>query len=199
MITSSDDISKSGLQKDLMKYLVLDPELVVSQSGMDRQLHHPVRSEANPIMVGDEPWEKGMIECNGRPVLFDEDRGLFRMWYVAAWLEPAAPAGCRYLTCYATSRDGIQWQKPHLGQREWVGHRDTNIIRCGREWMRRPNVIDDVNSETDPARRFKMTYVDYPHGVDNGVAIVPAVSPDGLVWRAVYGVQRGRRVLLPHG
>ena len=169
-------------EKDLMKYLLLDPELVVSQTGVDRQLHHPVRSEANPIMLGDEPWEKGMIECIGRPVLFDEDSGLFRMWYVAAWLEPGAPAGCRYLTCYATSHDGIQWEKPHLGQREWEGHGDANIIHCGREWMRRPNVIDD-GSETDPARRFKMTYVDYPQGVDNGVAIVPATSPDGLVWR----------------
>jgi len=83
-----------------------------------------------------------------------------------------------YRVCYATSTDGIHWIRPDLGLVEWQGSRHNNLLNGGQHWMRRPNVIIDTR-DTDPKRRFKMTYVDL---IDGKEALVKAFSPDGIHW-----------------
>ena len=176
------------------KRLFLDDEHIAEMRDLERVLHPPQRHPGNPLMVGAKPWEKWMIEATGRPVLFDEETGAFRMWYVAAWLEEGAPQGYRYLTCYAESVDGLYWEKPALGQFEYEGSTENNIIRCGREWMRRANVIKD-SFDADPQRRYKMIYVDFPEP-GKGVAFGKAFSADGLRWQGDGRPRWRRRGLL---
>ena len=39
--------------------------------------------------------------------------------------------GQDWVLCYATSRDGIHWEKPNLGQVEFEGSRDNNLLPPG--------------------------------------------------------------------
>lgn len=58
---------------------------------------------SDPVLVPTQGWELNSIMCTH--VIWDEEMGLFRMWYSAGeWFEPDAIG-------YATSKDGIQWNK----------------------------------------------------------------------------------------
>ena len=169
------------LKINTRKQLFVDAQLVHSRDNLTRVMHQPVPYKGNPILEGDRPWEKWSISLNGRPVLYDEDDRLFKMWYSATLSEPQAPRGLRYKVCYATSEDGIRWERPILNQVEWQGSRANNILRWGSNWMRRPNVIKDEH-DPDPDRRYKMIYADVIQPTENIACEAKAISRDGVVW-----------------
>jgi len=161
------------------KQFFIDDHLVESKQKVVRELHQPVRYEKNPVLIGDQAWESWIVEAHGRPVVFDPKTKQWMMYYVSWVPDKDAAYHQRYLAALATSVDGIVWKKPRLGQFEWNGSRDNNILNVGQQnWMRRPNVVYDEN-ESDPRRRFKMTFVDV---IDGKTAIVRAASPDGIQW-----------------
>ena len=137
------------------KQLFLDDWIVDSTHNVSRVLKEPQRWPGNPVIVGDEPWEKWTVYLNGRGVLYDDSERQFKMWYLAPTFDEAAPSGLRYKVCYAFSQDGVQWTKPDLGLVEWEDSRRNNILPWGQHWMRRPNVIRDPR-DPDPERRYKM-------------------------------------------
>jgi len=169
----------AGLEIGHRKQLFIDDYIVESTQGVNRRLHRLERHSGNPVLVGDRPWERWLVSPNGRAVLFDGETGEFKMWYMASHLEEGAPGGFRYKVGYAVSRDGHNWRKPNLGQVDWEGSRDNNLIPRGVNWMRRANVIKDLH-DPDPQRRFKMTYVDV---FDGEPAITKAYLADGIQWR----------------
>jgi hypothetical protein len=158
--------------------LFIDDFIVDSHSGLVKVMHQPDRYIGNPILVGNNSWEKWQIEVNGRPVLYDEETNEFKMYYGCNLTDASSPTRVRYKVCYAVSKDGIHWTRPNLGQVEWEGLRTNNMLQWGENWMRRPNVIKDVH-DSDPKRRFKMTYVDMIAGQP---AITKAYSQDGVNW-----------------
>src|SRR5262249_17393742 len=117
-----------------VKQLFLDDFVVGSVDGLSRKLHEPTRHPRNPLIVGDQPWERWVIGVNGRPVMYDDESHEFKMWYGSYLPEAASPTGIRYRVCYAVSKDGIHWDRPVLGQVEWPGTRGTNIIKGGNNW-----------------------------------------------------------------
>ncbi len=165
------------------KILFLDDSAIASKHKLIRQWHSPQRHCNNPILTGKMPWEKWLLEVNGRSVLFDQQAKLFKMWYGAPLMDRTAPAGTRFRVCYAVSRDGIRWMRPEVGQVDWQGSRKNNILKWGENWMRRPNVMLDDRA-ADPRRRFKMTYVDV---IDKRNALCQAFSPDGIHWQLNVG------------
>ncbi|MGH9160166.1 MAG: hypothetical protein ACRD2X_09295 [Vicinamibacteraceae bacterium] len=165
-----------------MRQIFVDDHVIASMRGLSRVFHSPRRHPDNPILVGDRPWENWVIEVNGRPIVYDEQTAELRVYYVAPQMDPSAPAGERFRTCLAISRNGLRWQRQNLGQVEWEGSRDNNILRPGENWMRRPNVILD-STDPDPMRRYKMTFVDWIGDKTEGkTAIVKAYSRDGIEW-----------------
>lgn len=61
------------------------------------------RKSPHPVLESSVPWEGVAVMCPD--VLWDEGAGLWKMWYSAgAQYEPNAVG-------YATSRDGLQWDK----------------------------------------------------------------------------------------
>ena len=169
----------AGVDIGHRKQLFIDDHAVESTEGVSRRLHRLERHPGNPVLVGDRPWERWLVSPNGRAVLFDRETGEFKMWYMASHMEEGAPGGFRYKVAYAVSQDGAHWTKPNLGQVDWEGSRDNNLIPRGVNWMRRANVIKDLR-DPDPQRRFKMTYVDV---FDGQPAITKAYSADGVRWR----------------
>ena len=58
--------------------------------------------------------------------------------------------GQDWVLCYATSRDGIHWEKPNLGQVAFEGSRGNNLLPSGTLVP----LFRDEN-ESDPAKRYK--------------------------------------------
>jgi predicted GH43/DUF377 family glycosyl hydrolase len=56
-----------------------------------------------PVLIPDAPWEKDNLMCPH--VIWDEEMGLFRMWYSGGGYYEPDDIG------YATSKDGIHWNK----------------------------------------------------------------------------------------
>ncbi len=169
----------AGGKDGAARHLFVDDFFIESMAGLTRATHQPQRHPGNPILTGSSPWEHWSVEVNGRPVLYDEERRKFRMWYGSPRVQDNAPQKIRYRVCYGESTDGVHWEKPILRQVEWEGSRENNLLRWGENWMRRPNVMRDDHDQ-DPSRRFKMTYADV---IGGRTAVAKAYSPDGIRWR----------------
>ena len=74
--------------------------------------------------------------------------------------------------CYATSRDGIAWDKPELGRVDYRGSRANNMVLRGPHGA---GVLKDAR-ETDPSRRYKM----FTSLGEQELAV--AFSADGIRW-----------------
>jgi hypothetical protein len=104
--------------------LFVDDALVQDMQGLVRSYHVFERYPGNPVMVADQPWEDSYVYLYGR-VMPDEGGSGYRMWY--SCLDFHDPAGGSRVL-YATSPDGLTWQKPELGIRTYNGSTDNNLF-----------------------------------------------------------------------
>lgn len=124
------------------------------------------RHAANPLVKNDQPWEGWRLELMGS-VIFDTSEKLFKMWYLAAPSEYWDD----YSTAYATSKDGIKWEKPLVGTLPSKNGKPHNIVSSSYL-----AVIKDA-ADPDPARRYKAVAFHPKLG-----GYVSFVSEDGLNW-----------------
>ncbi len=146
--------------------LFLDDYLVASKDNVVRRYHPFEKYTNNPIVVVDQPWEYTVVSC--ATVLPADDGKGSRMWY-DSWTRKGDPE--HGFSLYATSTDGVHWDKPKLGLNTWQknGSKDNNFVAAGGSIMHTPN-------DPDPARRYK--------AVSNGDYLFRS-SPDGLRWEAL--------------
>ena len=83
--------------------MFLDDLLIESLDGLEIVMQRPVKPDA-PVLEGTEPWEVGVASIIGNSLHYDEEDRLFKAWY-------DTPGG----VAYATSQDGLHWEKPSLG------------------------------------------------------------------------------------
>ncbi len=132
---------------DVGRQLLVD-DFLIEESTLKRSFHALEPYPQNPIVIPDKPWEfegkwrefqgpYAMPFSDG--VWFDPAENIFKMWYMG---------GLLHATCYATSRDGLTWDKPSL---DVVA--GTNIVHPGNRDS--ASVWLDLD-ETDPERRYKM-------------------------------------------
>jgi hypothetical protein len=127
---------------------------------------------ANPLIEVDKPWEGWRLELYGT-VLFDEEEQRYKMWYLAA---DSVDQGEEYYTCYATSADGITWEKPLVGSIKTADGQPSNIVAK----VHLASVYKDTE-EPDPTKRYKMlAHINIPKAEGGGVHVF--TSPDGLEW-----------------
>lgn len=107
--------------------------------------------------------------------IFDEEEGCFKMWYTAQPSRAKPDAGP--FLCYATSADGVHWDKPELDLVEYEGSRANNIVLRGVNWT---HCILKEDVECEPERRYKLLYWDRPKSGLQG--IYAAFSADGIHW-----------------
>lgn len=141
--------------------LFVDDYLIASKDNVVRRYHAFQKYTNNPIIVADQPWEHKVVNCT--TVLRAEDGQGFRMWYYC-WGRPEDSSH----SLYATSADGLRWEKPKLGMIPWKidGSTNNNFVGTGGSVMHTPN-------DPDPARRYKAAH--------SGKFFFSA-SPDGLRW-----------------
>ena len=129
------------------------------------------------------------------------DEGRYRMWYYAKSdnVDYGVPGhDSQQHVAYAESDDGLHWTRPNLGQAEFKGSRDNNIIALPGAKHYGACVIKE-DDEPDPRRRYKMIFNsrysgDTPIELDTsgmskrqlsaagGRRFRAAVSPDGINW-----------------
>jgi hypothetical protein len=120
-----------------------------------------------------------------------QDGGRFRMWYYALGLTGAVENEfTRSPLCYAESADGINWTRPNLGQVEWRGSRDNNLIALGDDPKATSSGVFVIRDDEDPRtdRRYKLVWY-------HGLVIRTAVSGDGLRWRVLPNNAYGDRTI----
>src|ERR1043165_5096718 len=86
---------------------------------------HPPRKSGEMTIKPEGPWEKGGIGPYSSALF---DGATYHLWYHAMdtvqW-DAGHTNGC---ICYATSKDGIRWERPELGLVEYAGSRKNNIV-----------------------------------------------------------------------
>jgi len=160
-----------------------------------RVFHQAEKYDRNPILGGDQPSHLWVVR--------DGQMGIFRMYYQANFPAvashdtdgrqeglptPKVPTkGRKYKTyiAYAESKDGIEWEKPHLNLLSWHSREPNNIV-IGR--LDTPDVetcspcILDVPEEDRRGYRYLMAYRAKGRGgmAINGIRLIG--SQDGIHW-----------------
>lgn len=158
--------------------LFADDSGVAASSGVIRTVH-PARTRTAPVLEPELPWEGSRVYVYGS-VYFDETAKRLSMWYLghpdldAQGREIRVPGfrkGKGDVVLFATSADGLHWDRPALGLHSFQGSTANNIVFD----LHSPSVLID-RREKDPAKRYKML------GSRTG-AYYAAVSADGLTWK----------------
>lgn len=140
-------------------HLFVDDAEVQDHPGFVRQVQQPARLQADPVLKPDRPWEGESVQAMGG-VLFDDCDGLFKMWYRALnsrHFGDAVEGHGNYL-CYATSADGVHWDKPELGLVPYEGSKANNIIwpTPGAGEMDPWGIVQEIDEHGQ--RRHRMGY-----------------------------------------
>ena len=170
------------------KQLFIDDYAIGRMSNVSQELNQPVKYAGNPIItppVPQPPDTEELIHLGGS-VMYDEAAGVFKMWYEAnnATRSHAAVA-------YATSADGMNWDKPCMNTvnyPEWV---EPDCSEGFNNLLMDETVIDYYaelvlcvfkdERETDSSRRYKMVHRRDDEGAGTG-SLWSSFSPDGLSW-----------------
>lgn len=178
--------SGSGAPIDVGRQLFVDDFLIESTS-LVRTFHQPEYFPGNPVLRPDRPWESAGTGPFAAPfsdgAWYDPRDRLFKTWYYAGY-----QGG---LTCYATSPDGIRWDKPDLDVEPAEPARTAHdspsniVLRHGRDsctvWL--------DPEPRDPGEQFKMALTEH-----DGGPLVFFRSADGLHWiRVATGARCGDR------
>jgi hypothetical protein len=170
---------------DVGRQLFVDDFLIESTTLM-RTHHRAEYHPASPVLVPDPPPKgtgrrpRAGVFSDG--VWFDPQDQLFKAWYHGGTISETP---LHYATCYATSKDGIRWEKPLLDVVP-----GTNIVLPDEDGLRRnSNTVWLDHFEQDPTRRFKMFRVvqqDYTNESGRKTHrnfIQHHVSADGIHWK----------------
>ncbi|MEX0642805.1 MAG: hypothetical protein WD468_08905 [Pirellulales bacterium] len=175
---------------DVGRQLLMD-DFLIEKTTLKRSFHEPEYYEGNPIIKPDQPWELTSFNYRNQPdfpgpvagmrgnspmampysdgVWFDPQDKLFKMWYFGG--EGPSPTKSLSTTCYATSTDGIHWEKPKLRAVRWLDVKETNIVHLGK---RDSATIWLDHGAKKAGERYKMWL---------GWALHK--SPDGIHWTRV--------------
>ncbi|HKI32020.1 MAG TPA: hypothetical protein VKA46_09130 [Gemmataceae bacterium] len=150
---------------DVGRQLLVD-DFLVEETTLQRTFHTPKEHADNPLVRPDKDWEKkgkgGMAMVFSDGVWYDPKDRLYKMWYLGGY-----GAG----TCYATSQDGLKWEKPELDVRK-----GTNIVQS--DTRDSCTVWFDLE-EKDPKRRYKLFR---SHGEAGRFGLSVYFSEDGVHW-----------------
>ncbi len=154
---------------DTGRQLFVDDVLVETMYGLARRYHYPVKYSGNPVLKAETKFEIPEPPLNrvtlpkGGGLWWDAKENVFKLWYEVGW--------CGVIH-YATSMDGITWERPALDPKT-----GSNKVSPPGHTVDSWSVVRDPHC-TDPQALYKL-YVQ-PGGQNTcGYA---SVSPDGIRW-----------------
>jgi len=171
------------------RYLVLDSRVIDKTNNVELTVGFARKDMNNPLFKEDKPWEPRFDNpyCS---IIYDDEEKIYKCWYSVfirsdghgdfpgEGLAPEKRAWVNWVegkrgfgVCYATSKDGIHWNKPELGVIDFNGSKQNNIVI---EYNHGVAVMKDLH-ETDPRKRYKAIHPE----VRNSMVWF---SPDGIHW-----------------
>lgn len=151
--------------------LLVDDYLIENMSGAELTLHRPTAREV--AITHKEPWEGA--GCAYYTVFQDGD--VYRMYYRGTGgPNPQTGKPRPQVTCYAESRDGINWTKPEFGVVEFEGSKKNNIVWQGYHSHNFTPFLD-TNPACKPDEKYKALGGDHPR-----YGLYAFKSPDGIHW-----------------
>lgn len=179
-------ITRLGNRRELF----VEDTLIEKLSGhATLQLHHPVPQWV--ALEHNAEWEgSGSVYHS---IFQDGDK--YRMYYAGGHLD-VTPDGVNASThgqclCYAESKDGIHWDKPHLGLHIFKGSKmnsQNNIVMVRQNVggatsePGEPAVFKDQNPDAPPEARYKAVVPANRLPADQRRGLLAFQSPDGLHW-----------------
>lgn len=169
------------------KLLMLDSRVIERIENARLVPGVPEKATENPLLPSDQPWENATNNYYPN-VTWDAGAKLWKMWYkdvladkeaISRMDPPGTVHDVGWYLLYATSKDGIKWEKPAMGLHAFDGSKENNIV--ARDC---PNVgvFKDAH-DIDPARRYKMVH-------DVGLGKPRArFSADGINWSPAQEVR----------
>ena len=182
-----ETVSKPGIEilTPGQKRLFLDDRGLSALRNLKIQLHRPAKYGA--VIRPDRPWEDQYLQIRTGPS-WHPDEKVWMLWYTGG--------------SYATSQDGVHWDKPILGLREHEDSTQNNLMlpvtryeftdASGREIASVKGdgtivlkVFYDAH-DPDPSRRYKG--IGYKGPIcclrsGRGPGFHPAISSDGRSWK----------------
>ena len=156
--------------------LLTDSHLIERLTGGARQQLHPPEPREVALRM-ERPWEGNAVNY----VTVFRDGNLYRMYYRGAdviYTREGYRDGHREVTCYAESKDGIEWTRPILGLFEFNGSKENNIVWDG---IGRHNFtpFKDANPAAGAEAKYKaLGYGETPAGK----GLFRFQSADGIHW-----------------
>jgi hypothetical protein len=167
---------------DVGRQLLVD-DFLVEKTDLVRRFHLPTKYEGNPILKPETELElnrsKNAIACpKSGGLWWNPELQQFQLWYEAGWINTI---------CYATSRDGLHWERPNLDVQPGTNRVLPADLRCD-SWT----VVLDYGAK-DPREKYKM-FMRRPGGQISGTSMV---SADGIHWidRVETGVTGDRSTM----
>ena len=146
------------------KQLLIDSTFFADNQRITLTMNPPVKM--GPVLRPDRPWEAADM---GFCVSVVQDNDFYKMWYLTE-------SEARYYICYATSSDGIRWEKPNLGLFTFHGSTDNNIVMT--QPVETTVFLDPV---APPESRFKaISAMNWPDAKTAGLYV--HTSADGIHW-----------------
>ena len=173
---------------DVGRQLFVD-DFLVGHTTLVRRFHRPAPYAGNPVLRPDRAWESpdlpgalAMPFSDG--VWFDPRDRIFKMWYAVVTPPEIAAQHPKVamMTAYATSRDGIRWEKPALDVVP-----GTNLVSTA---PRDSTVVWLDHAARDPARRFAFVRT-FRSADDTHWSTEASFSADGIRWSAPAAATAG--------
>jgi hypothetical protein len=172
---------KGECNSDAIKYLLLDQRIIKKTENVKLEVGKAEKYDANPLFGEDKEWEMRFDNLYGN-VIFDKEENIYKCWYSPFIVDSVShgmtleqrnreynePQDREMGICYATSKDGINWEKPDLGLVEYNGSKKNNIVWRGPHGA---GIFKDMH-EKDPAKHYKVIF--------QGLAV--SFSSDGIHW-----------------
>lgn len=154
--------------------LFLDDRMIAESAGVTRTFHAVTKHPGNPLLKPDRDWE--FQYCIYGSVIYDREGRLFKMWHYGGVVDSVGP-NCMY----ATSQDGLHWDRPVLNLFD-VPHPavDNNIVLASRPGFRPETQTILFEPDDAPEKRYKMLF---SAASDAGRHLYIWYSPDGIRFR----------------
>ncbi len=170
IFTIIHNLTAQPLQVLDKRELFVDHYLIESMENCKLVMHAP--HDEGPVLQFDYPWEGAF--CGYCTII--HQNGLYQLYYRG--LPIAGKDGSDLeTTCYAESKDGINWTKPDLGIYEIHGTRKNNVILFNAAPVTHNfSPFWDANPNCDENQRYKAL------GGTSKSGMIPYVSKDGIHW-----------------
>ena len=138
---------------------------------------------ANPLLKPKFPWDNSAVCMGHGTVLKDPIDNRFKAWLVSLESGNACNEPFKYRLTYASSDDGVNWERPALDMCPWPGYDGTNSgAAAGAAHFIFDSVSQTLYFDTDSATDGYQTVASVQSGGSVAAGDIEIINP-GPLWK----------------